>query len=75
MPVPQSPEVLGWNGANNCVYCAVGYPDAFGVVAVIDGATNVLLDTVMLSYQMPGGLCIDPGYNRVFCTGSSLPVG
>ena len=72
VPVPQSPEVLRWNSANNRVYCAVGYPDAFGAIAVIDGATNALLDTVMLPYQMPGGLCIDPGHNRVFCAGSSF---
>lgn len=70
--VPQSPEVLRWNGVNNRVYCAVGYPDAFGAIAMIDGATNALLDTIMLPYQMPGGLCIDPEHNRVFCTGSSF---
>lgn len=69
--VPQNPDVIRWNPADNRVYCAVGWPDAFGAVAVIDGASNVLLDSVMLRCQMPGGLAIDPDHNRIFCAGSS----
>jgi YVTN family beta-propeller protein len=72
IPVPQSPEVLQWNRTNNRVYCAVGYPDAFGAVAVLDGATNVMLDSILLRCQMPGGLAIDTAANRVFCVGSSF---
>ena len=71
VPVPLPPQTLGWNPANNRVYCAVGEPDAFGAVAVIDAATNTLLDTVMLGCQMPGGICVDAVHNRVFCVGSS----
>jgi YVTN family beta-propeller protein len=71
IPVPQSPDVMVWNPANNRVYCAVGTPDAFGALAVIDGATNVMTDSVMLRCQMPGGIAVDPGSDRVFCAGSS----
>jgi YVTN family beta-propeller protein len=72
VPVPLPPQTLCWNPANNRVYCAVGYPDAFGAVAVIDAATNTLLDTVMLDCQMPGGMCVDAVHNRVYCAGSSF---
>jgi YVTN family beta-propeller protein len=71
IPVPQNPDVMRWNPANNRVYCAVGYPDAFGAVAVIDGASNTKLDSVMLRCQMPGGIAIDADRNRIFCAGSS----
>lgn len=71
IPVPQSPDVMVWNPANNRVYCAVGTPDAFGALAVIDGATNVMSDSVMLRCQMPGGIAVDVGHDRVFCAGSS----
>ena len=71
IPVPQNPDVMGWNPANDRVYCAVGYPDAFGAAAVIDGANNVLLDSVRLRCQMPGGIAVDAGRNRVFFAGSS----
>ena len=62
---------MRWNPANDRVYCAVGYPDAFGAVAVIDGASNVMVDSVMLRCQMPGGIAVDDDHNRIFCAGSS----
>jgi len=71
IPVPLEPQTLAWNPANNRVYCAVGYPDQYGAVAVIDGAANTLLDTVLLDCQMPAGMCVDSAHNRVFCAGSS----
>jgi YVTN family beta-propeller protein len=69
--LPQSPEAVCWNPANNRVYCAVGYPDAYGAVVVIDGATNSVLDTLLVGYDMPGGLCPDARNGRVYCAGSS----
>jgi len=71
VPVPQNPDVMLWNPANNRVYCAVGWPDAFGAVAVIQGASNVMVDSVMLRCQMPGGIAVDADHNRIFCAGSS----
>jgi YVTN family beta-propeller protein len=71
VPVPLAPQALCWNPANDRVYCAVGYPDQFGAVAVIDAAANTLLDAVVLDCQMPGGMCVDTAHNRVFCAGSS----
>jgi YVTN family beta-propeller protein len=71
IPLPQEPEAVAWNPANNHVYCAVGYPDAFGAVIVIDGATNAILDTLMLPGQMPGELCVDATHNRIYCANSS----
>ena len=52
--LPQSPEAVCWNPANNRVYCAVGYPDAYGAVVVIDGATNAVLDTLLVGDVAPG---------------------
>ena len=71
IPVPQTPQALCWNPANNRVYCAVGYPDAFSAVITIDGDSNVVRDTIELGYDMPGGILADAGAERVYCTGSS----
>jgi YVTN family beta-propeller protein len=71
IPLPLSPEAIAWSSAGNRAYCAVGYPDARGLIVVIDGATNALVDSVPLPYQMPGALAVDPGRNRLYCVGSS----
>ncbi len=71
IPVPQPPQALCWNEANNRLYCAVGYPAAYGAVVVIDGDSNVVLDTLMLGYDMPGRVIAGPTGGLVYCTGSS----
>jgi YVTN family beta-propeller protein len=71
IPMPQPPQALSWNSTGNKIYCAVGDPGAYGAVTVIDGATNLLLDTAMLDCQMPGGICADAVHNRIYCAGSS----
>jgi YVTN family beta-propeller protein len=71
IPLPLSPEAVCANPANDHVYCAIGYPDAYGAVVVIDGATNAVLDTLVVGCQMPGGLCADARDGRVYCSGSS----
>lgn len=72
IPMPQPPKSVAYNQANDQVYCAVGYPDAFGALVVADGETHEVVDTVMLGYDMPGRVLCDPGHNRVYCAGSSF---
>lgn len=69
--LPSSPQAVCCNPANNRVYCAVGYPGAAGAVVVIDGASNAVLETLLVGCQMPGGLDVDSRTGRVYCAGSS----
>ncbi|MBM3331852.1 YncE family protein, partial [candidate division WOR-3 bacterium] len=58
-----SPRALCYNTRDNKVYCVLSDSDQ---VAVIDGATNLVLATASTG-DRPQGLCYNPADDKVYC--------